>query len=290
MESKVLDAFADAHAADPIAATAVLFGTGAETADQYPGVLDYIIEYTRERLSPVIARGLRAYAERDLAATTAEFTTTKAPKKTLIALAKFASVRYRKLVIIFDSFDEWLEIDEEIRAKVVDLLSEVHRELRGRAVMVFLVSPGEAPELEDSFGGKSPLVWKFPGLKPLAINGDVLLVRVVERWLANAAAPGAKHLTFDDEGLTAVAEASGGRLRRFILMAQEAVESAADRGASGIDAQAVEDAVAAAAEDDSARRAAEIASAAPEGEQWNAIGWEADQPKGDDAGTEAPSE
>ena len=48
-------------------------------------VLDYLIEYTRAHLSPVIARGLRMYRERGLSALAEELKITKAPRKTLAA-------------------------------------------------------------------------------------------------------------------------------------------------------------------------------------------------------------
>ncbi len=218
----------------------------AVAASPYAPVLDYIIDYTREHLSPVMGRALRVYKERGQSAMTAEINITKAPRKTLGALAKFARVRYRKIVLIYDSFENWLDIDPELRSKIVGLLSEMRWSLDGDAVIAFLIEPGVAPELEESFSSGANLVWDFPGLIPMQENYDVIIPEVIERWLANAAAPGAEPLTLADPGIAGLIEAAQGSLQRLIYLGQEAIENAADRGVSSIDEAAVTAAIAAA--------------------------------------------
>jgi len=234
-----------------IAGTLGVDDEGAEVGPElYAGVLDYIIDHTREHLSPVIARALRVYRGRGLAATTAEINVTKAPKKTLAALVEFASVRYRKIVIMYDGFENWLDIEQELRSKIVGLLSELRWMLDGQAVFVFMVAPGTAPELEESFGGSTVMTWDFPGIDEIYEDPEVIPAAVVDRWLANAAAPGAAPMSLADEGMAAVLEAAGGSMQQLIFLGREAIESAADRGVSSIDAQAVSDAVAAVVADE----------------------------------------
>jgi hypothetical protein len=94
------------------------------------------------------------------------------------------------------------------------------------------------------------MTWDFPGIDEIYENPDVIPPEVVDRWLANAVAPGASPMSLADEGMAAVLEAAGGSMQRLIFLGREAIESAADRGVTSIDAQAVSDAVAAVAADE----------------------------------------
>jgi hypothetical protein len=207
-------------------------------------VAGYIIDYTREHLSPVIGRALRVYRDRGTMAMAAEFNITKAPRKTLAAVVKFARVRYRKVVIMWDGFDNWLEIDADLRSKIVGMLSELRWTLANDAVLAFLVVEGTAPELEESFGSGSALEWHFPGFDEMAQDPEALNPPMIDRWLANAAAPGAQALTYDGPVFAPIAEAANGSIERFIRIALEAVEDAADRQVTSIDEQAVKRAIA----------------------------------------------
>jgi len=144
-------------------------GTGAmlEEVDTEPGasqediagVRDYIIEYTSTHLSNVIARALRVFHDRGLIMMAQEFRVTKAPRKTLAAVARLALGRYRKVALLFDSFDQWLQIDQDLRSKIAGAMSEMRWKLAGDAMMVFFVAPGTAPELEEKFRGTGGLDW-----------------------------------------------------------------------------------------------------------------------------------
>ena len=69
--------------------TAALLEASAQRADEDAPVVDYLIEYTRAHLSPVIARALRMYKERGLSALAEEIKITKAPRKTLTAASSW---------------------------------------------------------------------------------------------------------------------------------------------------------------------------------------------------------
>jgi len=216
---------------------------GAEDSRPYAAVADYIIEYTREHLSAVIARALRVYVDRGLIAAGNEFDITKAPRKTFAAIVQFARCRYSQVVLMWDGFTNWGEIERELRSKIVGILSEMRWSVDGLAVPVFLVEAGAAPELEDSFASSTKLDWDFPGLLELGENPEAVTLSIVDRWLANAAIPGVTPLTVADPGIAALVDAADGSMHRFIRLGQEAIEHAADRGAVSIDEAAVASAI-----------------------------------------------
>ena len=154
------------------------------------------------------------------------------------------------MVIMYDGFDNWLEIEPELRSKIVGLMSELRWMLDGSAIIVFLIAPGTAPELEESFRGEGAMTWTFPGIDAIFETPDAIPTEVIDRWFANAAAPGATPMMTADEGVAALISAAEGSMRKLIALGQEAIESAADRGVTSIDAQAVTDAVAAVAADE----------------------------------------
>jgi hypothetical protein len=211
--------------------------TEEENNDQE--VVDYIVEYTKAHHSPVIARGLRVYRERGMHALVTELKVTKAPKKTLAALARFAGVRFKKVALIFDGFEEWDRIAPEVRALIAANLSEIRWSLDKDAVMTFLLDEGGVAELAEQFGGGTKLTWDHwaaarSAEDPKAINADV-----VDYWLASAASAGAQALTMEDATLAALAEASGD-LPEFAQRAAVAIEDAAERGVPSLDAAALE--------------------------------------------------
>lgn len=195
-------------------------------------VADYLIEYTREHLSPVIGRALRVYQDRGLTATVAELKVTKAPRKTLAAVARLASVRYRKIAIIYDGFANWLNINADLRSKITGLLSEIRWALADDAVLVFLAEKNRAPELEEPFGSGTRLEWDFPGLIAMEKQRGAVLEPVISGWLANAARPGTEPMTAQSPGVAAAIEAAEGSLQRFVALAATAVELAADEAAA----------------------------------------------------------
>jgi len=217
-------------------------GIEEENPDQ--AVVDYIVEYTKMHLSPVIARALRVYRERGLAALTTELTITKAPRKTLSALIKFARVRFPKVILMWDGFEGWIQVPPETRYQIVGTLSELRWMLEQDALVVILLEENGVPELEEQFGSGTRIEWTFPGILPLEQAPDALDTEMVNRWLVLATAPGATPMTLADKVLAALAESAGGSLSAFGRRAALAVESAVERGVDSLDEQALSDAMA----------------------------------------------
>lgn len=207
--------------------------------DDATAVLDYLVEYTREHVSSVIARGLRVYRERGIAALSDELRITKAPRKTLAKLIEFAGVRYRKCVFIFDAFENWMEIAPDLRAELVGSFTDLRWKLAGGSFPVFIVTEGEAPELEETFGGGTRLKWDFAGLPLVQEQEDAIVDGVVNAWLAAAALAEASPLTLNDETLAAIRESADGSLKAFCRGAFAAFEDAANRGVAVLDGSAL---------------------------------------------------
>jgi hypothetical protein len=164
-----------------------------------------------------------------------EFRITKAPRKTLRAVVEFARCRYRKLAIIYDGFEGWINVPDELREQIVTSLGEIRDMLSGDAFLVVMVEQGAAPELEAAFGNDERLTWSFSNLQTLEQNRDVLDLKVVDEWLARAARPGGSALSSSDPVLAALTEAAEGSMWKFATMAAAAVEDAAERGVSALD-------------------------------------------------------
>jgi len=217
-------------------------GVGLPAADEAElerqSVIDYIIEYAATHLSKVVARGLRMYRERGLAAMSTEWKITKAPRKTLAAIAEFASARYAKLAIIYDGFENWGQIDEELRRTIVVTLAEMRWMLDKDAVFVLLLEDGGAPELEEQFGAGTQLKWDFPYLVALQSAPDELDETMIDSWLG-AASIMDKPLSLQHPVLAALAADANGSLTSFVTMAAAAVEDAAVRGSDNLDEQAL---------------------------------------------------
>jgi hypothetical protein len=230
----------DSSVGDAPGTQQLLAEAASEMDTDNAAVLDYIIEYTRAHVSPVIARGLRVYRDRGMAALADELKVTKAPRKTIAKLCEFASLRYSKVVFIYDAFENWHDIEPDLRSKLVGTMSDLRWKTAGGAFPVLVVGPEEAPELEEAFGHSTRVEWGFEGLTALEDNKDDILPDVVNGWLASAALEGATPLTLDDEVLAKLVGLADGSLARFILLAEAALESAAERGATVLDAEALE--------------------------------------------------
>jgi len=209
-----------------------------ESADL--AILDYLVEYTKVHLSPVIARGLRVYRDRGQVAMTAEFGITKAPLKTLKALVRFARVRFRKIALIYDGFDNWSTVPSDTRSQIAGTLSEVRWAFDSDAVVVMMLERGGVPELEEQFGSSVPIEWEFPGLAALEEAPDAVDTGMVDRWLAAASAPDRAPWTLAEPVLSALLGESDGSLKKFSLAAGTAIENAAERGVSALDDEALE--------------------------------------------------
>ncbi|MDZ4178619.1 MAG: hypothetical protein U1E29_05250, partial [Coriobacteriia bacterium] len=203
-------------------------------------LVDYMLDYTAVHLSKVLARALRAYVERGLAAMSTELRVTRAPRKTLNAVARLAAARFAKTAIIYDGFDNWQAIDREMRQTIVGTLSEMRWTLDGLAAFIFLLEDGRVPELEEQFGAGTRLSWEFGGLVALQQEPDLLETGMVESWLAAASLVGAESLTLGDPILAGCFAEADGSLMRFVTGAAAAIESAAERGVEILDEAAAE--------------------------------------------------
>lgn len=211
------------------------FALPEEVDREVKSVVDYVVAYTEKHLSRVVARGLRVYRERGLAALSAELKVTKAPRKTLKALVDLASVRFDKTAIIYDGFDNWSSIAPDLRQVIVTSLTEMRWMLDGLAVFVLLLEEGRVPELEEQFGAATRIVWDFPGLEVLQDAPDRIDPEVVNAWLAKAARAGVEPMTLEDPVLARIAQDSEGSLAAFAVAAAAAIEDAAGRGLTALD-------------------------------------------------------
>lgn len=209
-----------------------------EEEEKRQAVVDYVIEHTSTHMSKVVARGLRMYRERGLAAMSDEWKVTKAPRKTLSAVADLAVGRFDKLAIIYDGFDSWMQIAEEMRHTIVVALSEMRWMLDTSAVFVLLLEDGGVPELEEQFGAGSSISWDFPHLVQLQDEPDALDAGIVDSWL-EAARVSASPLSIADAALDSLAVEANGSLEAFVTMAAAAIEDAAERGVEKLDDTAV---------------------------------------------------
>lgn len=241
-DQDVLDENDETSEIDPTVADAP--GTGAlhDEPEPEPGtsdadvaaVRDYLIEYTSTHLSTVIARALRVYHDRGLITMAQEYRVTKAPRKTLAAVARLARWRYRKVALLFDSFEQWLDIDPDLRSKIAGSMSEMRWKLAGDAFMVFFLAPGQAPELEEMFRGTDLLDWTYAELADLQTAGDKLDLGTADRWLASASLSETP-LTSADPVLAELAGEANDSFLRFAQLAEAAIENAAGRGVDSLD-------------------------------------------------------
>lgn len=208
-----------------------------EEDDDVQAVVDYIIEYTATHLSKVVARGLRIYRERGLAALSTELKVTKAPRKTLGAVVRLATTRFNKVAIIYDGFDNWAAIAPDMKQTIVDSLSEMRDLLEGDALFVLLLETGRVPELEEQFGFDTKVEWDFPWLEKAQNEPDELDMEMVHSWLRSATLPG--H-SADFSALDALTTDADGDLGTFVAMARAAIEDAAERGVPALDDEALD--------------------------------------------------
>ncbi len=203
-------------------------------------VLEYLALYTREHLSRVVARGLRVYARDGAAALAEELKITKAPRKTLQALVRFASLRYRTTCLMYDDYDNWPLMDEDTKIKYVASMTEVKLRLGGNGLMVFFVETDLAPELEEQFGNDVRIMWDFPGVDVFGTEGTLLDEDVMERWIASATLPGSEQ-PFDmkDPVMVEILGQADGDLKKFCAMAAAAVDDIASRGVGKLDEAAL---------------------------------------------------
>jgi len=153
-------------------------------------VEEYIHAYTTEHLSPVVTRGLRAFSAQGTDSMAQELKVTKAPSKTLVALLRFAESRLRLGVLLYDNFAIWPSVPNELRHKIVATFSQLRWSLKDVGVLVFMITPGDAPEVEEAFSSGRHISWDFEELFRVANAGCAFDRAGAERWLVSAMTSG----------------------------------------------------------------------------------------------------
>ncbi|MBW6468550.1 MAG: hypothetical protein K0B85_05255, partial [Coriobacteriia bacterium] len=153
-------------------------------------ITTYVIAHAKKHASPVLARGMRAYVESGTAAMSQELKITRAPRKTLGALARFARLTFRSVVIVYDGFETWEEVPEDLRALIVSGLSEVRLALGTNGVIVIAASDKEAPELDDPFANAIRVDWAMPEIEQVQEPEVPYDAELLVTWLRTATIPG----------------------------------------------------------------------------------------------------
>lgn len=191
-------------------------------------VEEYILTYTTEHLSPVVTRGLRAFSAQGTDSMAQELKVTKAPSKTLVALLKFAESRLRLGVLLYDNFAIWPSVPTELRHKIVATFSQLRWSLKDVGVLVFMVTPGDAPEVEEAFSSGRHISWDFEELFRVADEGCAFDREGAARWLVSAMTSG-EMPEWGEALLAAVPE--NAELVSACAALGDAIESAATAGA-----------------------------------------------------------
>lgn len=208
-------------------------------------LFDYVVAYTRERLSPVVARGIRAYKAQGMLSMTQEFKVTKAPTKTLAALLKFAECRMSIGLLIFDGFAMWSSVPADLRMKIIATLQQLRWALKDEALLVLMLEPGQAPEVDESFAAATRVAWDFHELTAVE-SRDALFDGEVAREWALASSDGESVPEWLDALITAVPEGATFEVALPVLgtLVAEYVASGtapgADAVAQGMDAATAE--------------------------------------------------
>lgn len=209
----------------------------------YDPVAGYIKAHAREHLSPVLARGIGAYRERGFGQLAQELKITKAPRRTYQAMIKFARSRFRHIVYMYDGWDNWPAVPADLKTKIITSLTELKLLLGEDGTFIFLVGRDHAPDLEDQFaGGSTRVVWEFAGMKWIGDNPNMVNADVAQRWV-DLASIGEPSMSVTDGPLSKVLETANGDLASFCEIAADAVDTAARRGASTVEAEDVDEAL-----------------------------------------------
>jgi hypothetical protein len=207
----------------------------AEGLPRADDLVEYVLAYTRGHLSPVVARGLQAYRVQGASAMAQELKVTKAPKKTIAALARLASYRYRKTVLLYDRFDNWNDMPDDNKPAIIGSMTELRFVLATQGVIALLVVQDQAPELAEQFGGATRIVQDFGTLPAMEQRPPALSVDVVREWVA-AASVDQGSPAIPDAVLSTLLERANGDVEVFAAAASAAVQDSARRGLDHVEA------------------------------------------------------
>jgi hypothetical protein len=225
---------------EPISETA-LEAPEEETEEYEPraDVVDYVIAHARAHLSPVIARGLGAYVNDGVGALAQELKVTKAPRKTVAAMIRLAKYRFASVVVIYDRFDPWKSLEDDVRTLVLGSLSELRWTIGEDGVMALLVEKGLAPEVEEQFAAADEVAWTMEGLIALQ-NGEMALdVALLQGWVDAASTVTPSSVQVAAPELAPLVDAAENDILRFARLAAAAIDAAAARGLPALDEQAI---------------------------------------------------
>ena len=208
-------------------------------------LIDYLVSYARARLSPVLARGFRAYFDYGVDALAQELRVTKAPRKTLAALVRLARYRWDTVVLMYDSFEMWELVDADQRSLIIATLSELRWALGDDGMIVILSADDETPEMAEQFAASRKVRWDMPGLRRMQENDRSIDLEFVQYLLDSASVSEAgASLRAEAPELAPLLSAAEDDIERFVSMAAAAFRDAVVRGVDSIDAAAIEAGVA----------------------------------------------
>jgi hypothetical protein len=202
-------------------------------------VRERLLAHVRAELSPVIARALEAYGAWGESIVPQELKVTKAPRKTLAAILRLMSHRWKHVVVLFDRMDAWMMMEQETKMEVLAAFTELRWIIGEHGVMGVAVVKGKMIELEEHFAAGEQVDWSMPELPALYAKDFTYDAQLVQRWLDAASVTGTSAIRADGPELAPLVEACENDIQRFALMAEAALRDAAGRGASVLDAEAV---------------------------------------------------
>jgi hypothetical protein len=228
-----------AEAAEPTDAEQGADSSDTAVVHADDAVRDYLLALVRADLSPVIARALAAYRAWGDTIIAQELKVTKAPRKTLAAILRLMSYRWKRIVVLYDRFDAWPMLEQRSRMDVLAALTELRWIVGEHGVMGVVVTKGRSIEVEEQFAGGERIEWSMPELGSL-YNGEFAFdPEKVQRWLDAAALSGVSAVKADGPELADLVAACGDDIRYFALMAEAAFRNAAERGSALLDRESV---------------------------------------------------
>jgi hypothetical protein len=217
----------------------------AETPEPVPerdpdlAMRDYIVAFVGKDISPVVGRTLRQYGIWGETILSQELKVTKAPRKTLAALLRLMNHRWKRIVVIYDSFDNWPMIETQMRNDILAALTELRWIVGEAGVMAIAIPEGKCPQIEEQFAAAETLAWTMPEIARLYEHDVTIDPEVVQRWLDSASISGESAVRLDGPELAPIVEAADDDVLQFALMAETAFRDAAARGLTALDEQAV---------------------------------------------------
>lgn len=149
-------------------------------------IAEYVLSYLAANISTVVARGVRAYQAQGTSSMAEELKVTKAPLKTMAALARFARGQWRGIALIFDRFEIFEDAPSDLRTKIASTLMQLRWALKDEAVVVLVMPQGIAPEVEESFASAARVDWSYSSVGAFEAMDAPFDATIATEWLAAA--------------------------------------------------------------------------------------------------------